>query len=138
MSATITARLNREAHVFQAGESTGFGLSLGEQYYDHKTKQKEWTNYKAVIFARSQSQIDFYTSNLVKGSIVSVTCKQQKIDVYEGNNGQNITIEMVEASILNLFTGDAPQQAAPAPQQQAPQAPPPPAGTVSSYDDIPY
>lgn len=124
MSATITAKLNKAASIFQAGESTGFGISLGERYYDRGTKAKEWTNYKAVIFAKIPAQVKFLTDALIEGAVVSVTCKQQKIDVYEGQQGQSITIEMIDASVQFISYS---QQAAPQAQQapsMTPQHPP--------------
>jgi len=42
MSTTITGKLNKAANEFQAGESVGFGVRVGVQYYDRETKQKEW------------------------------------------------------------------------------------------------
>ncbi len=115
MAHSITIKLNKPANIFQAGESTGFSIRGGVQYYDHKTKQKEWTNYSAVIFARQPGQIDFYTSALVEGAIVEVMGKNQKIDIYEGGqNGASYTIELLEASLGYIgFAGSAaPQQAA--------------------------
>jgi single-strand DNA-binding protein len=129
MSVSITGKLNKAASEFAAGESVGFGIRLGKQYYDPKTKTKEWTNYSAVIFAKAPAQIDFYRQTLVEGSVVAVSGKDQKIDVYDGQNGQVITIEILSASLDDVFTmdGQAPQQAQPAkqgygqPQAQQPQ-----------------
>jgi len=75
----------------------------GYQYYDRKTKGKEWTNYSAVIFAKAPAQIDFYRANLVEGAIVELGSKQLKIDVYEGNNGPIHSIEMVDAWIGSMI-----------------------------------
>ena len=55
MGFTKAFKITKEPRTFQAGESTGFQLSLGSQYYDRKTKQKEWANYKAVVFAKGKS-----------------------------------------------------------------------------------
>lgn len=43
MATTVTIKLNKPANVFQAGESTGFGIRGGVRYYDRETKQNEWT-----------------------------------------------------------------------------------------------
>ena len=58
MSHTITGKLNKAASVFQAlGTLNGFRYSFGwVQYYDRETKQKEWTNYEAVVFAKAPAQ----------------------------------------------------------------------------------
>ena len=132
MSTTITGKLNKAASQFQAGESTGFGIRLGVKYRDPKTKQDEWTNYSAVIFAKAPGQIQFYQNALVEGSIVEVTCEQLKIDSYDGNNGPMLSIDMLNARLGYVYSGQQPQQQqvpkqAPqyqqnyAPQQQAPQ-----------------
>ena len=111
MSTTITAKLNKAANVFQAGDSTGFGLRLGVQYYDRETKQKEWTNYECAVFARAEGQINFYKSALVEGAIVEVTGKQEKIKTFDGQNGQILSIELIDASIGYIGTTGAAQPA---------------------------
>ncbi len=118
MSHTITIKLNKAAHEFKAGESTGFGVRGGVKYFDRKSKSSEWTNYQAVVFAKAPAQIDFYRNALVEGSIVEVTGKQQKIEVYEGQSGQQISIELLDASLGFIGT---PGQSAP--QRQPAQAP---------------
>ena len=121
MSTTITGKLTKAANEFQAGESIGFGLRLGVRHYDRKTKQKEWTNYSCVVFAKASAQIDYYRQVLQIGSIVEVTATHEKIDVYEGSNGPSYTIELINAQIGNVFsTGDQPArpQAQQTPQEQ--------------------
>lgn len=120
MSVSITGKLNKAANEFAAGESIGFGLRLGQQYYDRSTQQKEWTNYSCVVFAKQGPQADFYRSALVEGSIVAISGKEQRIDSYEGNNGTSLSIEILNASIDNVFTMDTPaaKLSQPAPQAQ--------------------
>ena len=111
MAFTKAFKITKEPRTFQAGESTGFQLSLGSQYYDRKTKQKEWSNYKAVIFAKG-NQLGFYQSALVVGTIIELTADDLKIDNY---NPEYLSIELIDARVGNIFTGDQPQQR---PQQQ--------------------
>lgn len=130
MSITITGKLNKAANQFQAGESTGFGLRLGVQYFDRKTNSKEWTNYSCVIFAKNANQIQFLQGALTEGAIVEVTAKQAKIEEYNGNH----SIDLIDASLGYIgTTGQAqpaqatqqyaqPQQAAPQYQQAPPMA----------------
>ncbi len=125
MSITITGKLNKAASQFQAGDSQGFGLRIGVQYYDRKTSSKEWTNYSAAIFAKNPNQVNFLQSALIEGAIVEITAKQAKIDEYEGK----YSIELIDASIGYIGTVGAPQQQAPQQyaqpqQQQAPQQQP--------------
>jgi len=119
MAHTITGKLNKAATTFQTGESVGFGLRLGVQYYDRETKQKEWTNYEAVIFAKPGAQADFYASSLVEGSIVEISGQQQKIKQFEGKNGLSLSIELLDAKIGYIGTvGSGQQSHQPAPAQQ--------------------
>ena len=130
MSTTITGKLNKPANQFQAGESTGFSIRLGVKYRDPKTKQNEFTNYQAVIFAKAPAQIQFYNDVLVEGAVVEVTCEQLKIDSFEGNNGPMLSIDMLNARIgyvhsPNQQPAQAPRQATQQPQyQQQPQQQP--------------
>lgn len=121
MSTTITIKLNAPASQFQAGESTGFGIRGGVRYYDRETKQNEWTNYEAVVFAKQSGQIQFYQQALIAGAVVEVVGKQEKIKVFDGQNGQKLSIELLDASLGMIHTGEQHQQNAPqqgyAPQQ---------------------
>ena len=128
MSTTITGKLNKAANQFQAGESTGFGIRLGVKYRDPKTKQDEWTNYQAVIFAKAPGQVKFYQDVLIEGSVVEVSCEQLKIDSFDGTNGPMLSVDMLNARLGYVHTGQqvpqqqqAPQQQYQQPQQQAPQ-----------------
>lgn len=120
MAFTKSFKITKEPRTFQAGESTGFQLSLGSQYYDRKTKKKEWSNYKAVVFAKG-NQLSFYQSSLIVGTIVELSADDLKIDNY---NPEYLTIELIDARLTGVFTdsqpaqkqdigGSAPQQAAP-------------------------
>ena len=120
MSFSKAFKITKEPRTFQAGESTGFNLSLGSQYYDRKTKQKEWANYSAVIFAKG-NQLAFYQSALVVGSIVELSADDLKIDNY---NPEYLTIELVDAKMCNVFSAPGQPQQAQAPQQYQQPAPP--------------
>lgn len=114
MAFTKAFKITKEPRTFHAGESTGFQLSLGSQYYDRKAKQKEWTNYKAVVFAKG-NQLGFYQQALVVGTIVELSADDLKIDNY---NPEYLSIELIDARVGGIFTGDAPQHQYNAPQQQ--------------------
>ena len=120
MSFSKAFKITKEPRTFQAGESTGFNLSLGSQYYDRKTKQKEWANYSAVIFAKG-NQLAFYQSALVVGSIVELSADDLKIDNY---NPEYLTIELVDAKMCNVFSAPGQPQQTQAPQQYQQPAPP--------------
>lgn len=107
MAHTITARLNKAAREFQAGENIGFNIRMGVQYYDRQKKQKEWTNYSAVIFAKPGPQADYYRSVFVEGGIVEVTGENIRLDIYDGQNGQSITLELLNARVGFATSGQA-------------------------------
>lgn len=143
---SVTAKLNKDASEFAAGDSTGFGIRLGEQNYNRKTKQKEWTNYQAAIFAKDSRQIDFYREALVSGSVVTVGGTGLIVDTYNGNNGQVITLEIQDAKLLNVFRDNPQGQASHAPAQNSHAAQPaqqerysaPPPNMDSFDDDLPF
>ena len=118
MAISITGKLNKAANQFQAGESTGFGVRLGVRYYDRETQQNEYTNYEAVIFAKAPAQVQFYQQALVEGSVIELSGTTQKIKSFDGQNGQILSIEIHDAKLGFVHTGNQPQQQQQAPQQQ--------------------
>ncbi|AUR90501.1 nucleic acid-binding, OB-fold protein [Vibrio phage 1.144.O._10N.286.45.B3] len=110
MAISITGKLNKAANQFQAGESTGFGVRLGVRYYDRETQQNEYTNYEAVIFAKAPAQVQFYQQALVEGSVIELSGTTQKIKSFDGQNGQVLSIEIHDAKLGFVHTGNQPQQ----------------------------
>lgn len=110
MAISITGKLNKAANQFQAGESTGFGVRLGVRYYDRETQQNEYTNYEAVIFAKAPAQVQFYQQALVEGSVIELSGTTQKIKSFDGQNGQILSIEIHDAKLGFVHTGNQPQQ----------------------------
>ena len=72
MTHSVTCKLNKDARQHQGQNGVTFFVSLGEQSYNFKTKQKEWCNYDAALFAKD-GQIQFYSDVLKAGNIVTVT-----------------------------------------------------------------
>ena len=122
MAHTIVGKLNKNASIFQAGESTGFGIRLGVKYYDRETQQNEWTNYEAAIFAKQPNQIQFYQNALIEGSVIEVSGDALKIKSFDGQNGQQLSIEILNAKLGYVHTGQQANNQQPQyQQQQAPQ-----------------
>lgn len=96
---SITVKLNKPAREFQAGDNIGFQIRAGVQYYDRQSKQKEWTNYSAALFAKPGPQAEYYRSVLTEGSVIEVSGESIKVDIYEGQNGQSITLELQNAKL---------------------------------------
>lgn len=120
MSHTVPFKLNKPASEFQAGDSIGFGIRGGVKYRDPQTKEEAWTNYEAVIFAKSDAQIKYYRETLVEGSVVVVTCSNLQVRTFDGNNGPLHNLRMINANLEYIATaGERPQQN----HQQSNQAP---------------
>lgn len=120
MATTITGKLNKHAQIFPAGESTGFGIRVGVKYYNRETKQEEWTNYQAVLFAKAPAQVQFYQQALIEGAIVEISGDKQRIKQFQSQNGLLLSIEILDAK-LGFISGGNPAQ--PAAEQN--KAPPP-------------
>ncbi len=118
MATTITGKLNKHASIFQAGESTGFGIRLGIKYFDRESKTEQWCNYEAVVFAKGASQVQFYQQVLVEGAIVEISGDKQRIRQFTGTNGLNLSIELLDAKLGAIYPPQPVQQQA---QQQYPQ-----------------
>jgi single-strand DNA-binding protein len=112
MATTITGKLNKPANIFQAGDSTGFGVRVGVKCRDPKTKADAWANYSAVIFAKSPGQIQFYTEALIEGSVIEISAENLLVDSFDGKDGPVLTINMLNARLGYVHTGQsqAPQQ----------------------------
>jgi single-strand DNA-binding protein len=123
MAHTIVGKLNKNASIFQAGESTGFGIRLGVKYYDRETQQNEWTNYEAAIFAKQPNQIQFYQNALVEGSVIEVSGDSLKIKSFDGQNGQQLSIEILNAKLGYVHTGQQSNNQQQYQQQQPQQQP---------------
>ena len=109
---TIVGKLNRPANTFKAGESTGFGIKLGQKYKDRKTGEDEWTNYSAVIFAKSPAQIAFYEKILVYGAVVEVSGDGIRVDQYttqDGSTGVNLELLNARLGFVSGSAENAPQ-----------------------------
>ncbi|MDR7875768.1 hypothetical protein [Yersinia mollaretii] len=106
MGHTITIKLQKPAREFAAGDSIGFGIRGWVRYYDRKSQKNEFTNYQAVIFAKEGKQAEFYREVLMEGAIVEVFGESIKVDVYDGQNGQSITLELNNARLGFIEAGN--------------------------------
>lgn len=126
MGTTVVGKLNKHAQIFAAGESTGFGIRIGVKFYNRETKQEEWTNYQAVVFAKAAAQVQFYQQALVEGSIVEISGDKQRIRQFQGQNGLQLSIEILDARLGAVFSAQPTAGQAPAPQQAKNAQPPAP------------
>ena len=121
MSHTITAKLNKAARQHPNQSGVTFFVSLGEKNYNFQTKQNEWTNYDAALFAKD-GQIQFYTESLVEGAIISVSGTGLIMEAQtDPQYKPKLMIQDAKLGFVNSPQGAQQQQAAPQYQQQAPQ-----------------
>lgn len=126
MAHTVTSKLNQNAkmHPLNSGDAMFF-VSLSEKVYNRDTKQNEWTNYDAALYAK-QGQIQYYQSALIEGSVVSVTGKTAKVDIYQkrdGNHGAKIVLNDCSLDFVHSESNVSAPQQAPMQQQAQPQDP---------------
>ena len=133
--------LRKAPFVKQLAESTMYAIELSEVIKDYKTGEKTYTNYKAILFAKSDAHIAHYNNTLIEGNFIVLTSDKLKIERSEC--GQYIKLFMDNARLEGSgyiqaqapqhapqqqggYQQQAPQQQTPqqAPQQQAPQQPP--------------
>ena len=152
----VTSKLNNTARQHQGDKGVTFFVSLGESNYNFKTREKEWTNYDAALFAKD-NQIQFYNDVLIEGAVVTVSGSGIIVELDE--TGQYKPKLMIQDARLDFVSNDqqrgqqytqgsnqARQAANQAPQHHAPQqqrarnAPPPnqPMGAYNNNDSIPF
>ena len=124
MSHSITCKLNKEARQHPNASGVTFFVDLGEKNYNFQTKQNEYTNYSAALFAKD-AQIGFYQSALVKDAIIEVSGTGIIIEMPKDPQYKpRLMIQDAKLGYVNSPQNSAPQQQqyqAPPQQQQAPQ-----------------
>ena len=132
MPHSVTCKLNNDARQCQGQAGVTFFVSLGEKNYNFKTKQSEYTNYEAALFAKD-NQIDFYAKALVKGSIVEVSGTGILLEVDpSGQYPPKLAIQDAKLGFVNDQLAETSNQQASSQQgyqqapQQAPNQPAPP------------
>jgi len=134
MTITVTGKLNKSSQKKPVnGEGALFLVSIGKQEYNRQTKEKEWVNYSAALFAKG-AQEAFYDKALMQGCIISVSGTGVLPKTWGEQN--NIQLDIIDAKLeyAGLPSQQAPNQ--PAPIQQSPQ--PAPGGFDDFDDDIPF
>ena len=103
-------------------------MSLGEKNYNFKTKQNEYTNYEAALFAKD-AQIGFYQSALVAGAIIEVSGTGILMEIDPSRQYKpKLVIQDAKLGFVHSDQSAQPQQQHGQPQQApqgcAPQTPP--------------
>ena len=146
----ITGEIRKDVYIKDGqGQKGPYRLYVVEisESYKNRDGNREYTNYRAPIFA-SEAMQQWLDHSLVKGNVISLQCDRLKVDMREHNGNTYTTLEMLQPKILFLgsITGQqgasgqqqaqrqATQQQAPrqAPQQQSPSP------QQDFDDDIPF
>ena len=121
MTHSVTSKLNNDAREHANSAGVTFFVGLGEKNYNHKTKQNEYTNYDAALFAKD-GQIDFYRKCLVKGAIIQVSGTGIILEVDQsGQYPPKLVLQEAKLGFVNDELATPSQQ--PAQQQYQQQAP---------------
>ena len=140
MTHTVTGKLNKSARAHQSQAGTTFFVDIGEKNYNFKTKQNEFTNYSAAVFAKD-GQIQFYTDSLTEGAIVSVTGTGIILDMPEDPQYKP-RLAIQDAKIVYISSGAQNANQAPQNNSRSPQAPQSrgsyqqPQNQASGFDDF--
>jgi len=120
------------------GEWKMFAVDLSESWKD-KDGNRQYTNYRAVMFASSPGAISYNDEVLVEGSVVSIACESLQV-VNREHDGKTYThLEMIQPRVVFAKAPDAAPQ-----QQQRQQATQPrqqqaPVSSGNDFDnDIPF
>lgn len=127
----------------QDGASTMYSVELSEMITDYKTGEKIYTNYKALLFAKSPKAIEFYNKALAEGSFIVLSSYNLKVESRDHNGTTYITLLMDNAQLQGANYQEtasgwgAPVQ--PQAQQKRPQNTPQyNKPTMDFSDDIPF
>ena len=77
----VHGELRKAPFVKQLTDSTMFAVELSEMIKDYKTGEKTYTNYKAILFAKSEAHVSHYTNTLVEGNFIVLTSEKLKLEV---------------------------------------------------------
>ena len=108
-------------------QSKMYAIELSEVTQDYKTQEKSYTNYRAVLFAKTQAAKQFYDNATAQDSFVVLTCEKLKVESRDHEGKTYITLSMENAKLEGAnFTESAPQQGGwgqPSPPSPAPHHP---------------
>lgn len=143
----ITGEIRKDVYIKDGqGQKGPYRLYVVEisESYKNRDGNREYTNYRAPIFA-SEAMQQWLDPQLVKGNVISLQCDQLKVDIREHNGNTYTTLEMLQPKIvfLGTMTGQQGSNSHQQPQRQAhqnsaqtPQQSPSPQQNFD--DDIPF
>ena len=104
-------------------DSTMFAVELSEMIKDYKTGDKTYTNYKAILFAKTEAHVNHYNNTLVEGNFIVLNSEKLKLEVSPCGQYTKLFMDnaRLEGSKYIQPSQSAPQQQSGGFQQQAPQ-----------------
>lgn len=140
----ITGQIRRAPFTKEGENANGnwkmFAVDLSERYKD-KDGQTQYTNYRAVLFAK-ESMLDWYNEAFQEGKVISVSAESLAVDVRDKDGRTYVTVNMNNPRLEFSQRGDSQpqqnqrqhsqQQQQPQQQQQRPQQ------QKQFEDDIPF
>jgi hypothetical protein len=115
----VHGQLRKAPFVKVLTDSTMFCVELSELIKDYKTGEKTYTNYKAILFAKSEAHVNHYNQTLVEGNFIVLTSEKLKIEVSPCGQYTKLFMDNARLEGSGFIQGQqAPQQQAP--QQQTP------------------
>lgn len=105
MGFTVTGKLNKAAEVHEAQKGGAvYRVSIGKKEFDRVSKESVWVNYSAGLYA-SEKQRSYYDQVLVKGAVISVSANSLIPNIWQGNDGQKVYLNLEGASLEYAATG---------------------------------
>lgn len=115
----VSGNLRKAPFVKQLQDSTMFAVELVEVIKDYKTGEKSYTNYKALMFAKSPAHIAHYNSQLVEGNFIVLTSEKLKIEVSDCGKFTKLFMDNARLENCNYIESGAQQQQQQPAQQSA-------------------
>ena len=126
MPHTISGLIRKDVFTKQGSTSNGqykmYALELSESFMprqkpkDGEEKKRVYTNYRAVLFAKTPGMIKYYDDVLKKDNFVVINCDNLQLIIRETESGTFSHLEMIDAKLHASHsaagTGTANQSAA--------------------------
>lgn len=114
----ITGQIRKTPFTKEGSNHKGgwkmYAVELSESWKDFKTQERQYTNYRATLFASSPGAIQYYDEVLVQAAIVSISSETLLVNQREHEGKVYITLEPVQP---RLMFAKAPEHASQQSQQ---------------------
>lgn len=125
MPHTITGQIRKDVFTKTGSSNKGewkmYAVELSESWKD-KDGQRQYTNYRAIVFGSSPAAIQYYDQVLVKDSCASFTSDTLQVNQREHNGTNYITLELVNPRLVFANAGSGSGQSNGGAQQQTQQS----------------